>query len=370
MAKFQIDGTYGRLTAGTAGYSRSTLALNGAASGGYSATWLAFYIVPQLGGTLSKVRVYATAVNGTLGASDLVCDIYSSSSSNPNTSLASSSTVTSTPTGAAWVEFTGFSQSLTVGTPYFIVLRNANGTPTTNYPTYISAWSNATALGTASDPVHGTILSFSSTNSGSTWSRLLAPSAFVLDYGSGNIEGFPAYQVSSSYQVYSSREVGLKFTSPNVALNVIGIGGLVAKAGTPTGNLRYRIYTGSSTSPTLLATTLTAAPGEINTGRSIKILYFSTPITLPASTVTRIVISETTQSDTSANRYTGEALQLSSTDTGLILPFTVQPASTLSTDGGATFADTSDECPALFLVLDQTNQFSVSGGASSYTFLG
>lgn len=373
MAKFQVGIPWGQLHQSSSGFSPATFALSGSLSGGYSVNWLAYGITPLLGGTVSKIRIYASAVAGTLGSSDLVCDIYSDSNGNPNTSLQSSSTVTTTPTGAAWVEFTGFSQALTVGTNYFLILRNANSSPTTNNITY-SYSSTSLVQGNSTDPATAQTTVFTSTNSGSTWTRAASVGFFVIDYGGGSIEGFPVQSgTSGDPQIYSSREGGIKFTTPaNSGLNVVGVCGVVAKVSSPTGDLRYRIYTGSSTAPTLLGTTVTRAPGFINTARNQKPLYFSTPLTIPASTVVRVVVSETTQSDTSGNRYNLEHAVLSSTDTGILLPYTVQPELTLSTDGGATFSDTPNRLPLIWLLLDANDPFPVSssGGASSHTFIG
>jgi hypothetical protein len=358
------------------GLGASTFNLNAALSGGYSANWWAAYIVPLQGGTVSKIRVYCSAVTGTLVSGDLVCDLYSESNGNPNTSLQSSTTVTTIPTGAAWVEFTDFSTALTAGTPYFIVLRNADATPASNAITYVS-YSNLLLNGNITDPQLNQAAVFTSTNSGSTWTRLVNIPPVVIDYGSGVVEGFPiqgAAQGGSSLQIYSSREAGIKFTTPeNAKLNISGIIAVILKTGTPTGNLRYRIYSSNSTTPTLTATTLTRTAGQVSGSRSAKYIPFSSVVTLDANTVVRIVASETTQSDTSSNRFTLDEITLSSSDTGLILPYTVQPASTLSTDGGANFTDTADRIPIIWPVLDGEAPFTATssgGSGGAFTFIG
>lgn len=359
MPKLQPFGSWGQLHySNSGGIASATFALNGAASAGYSVNWLAYAFISLLGGTVSKIRVYANAVNGTLAAGDLVCDLYSDSAGFPSSSLQSSSTVTTVPTGAAWVEFTGFSTALTVGTTYWIVLRNADSAPTTNYPTYIN-FTTLAMLGSTADPGYSANLVYTSTNSGGAWTRTLAAGAFVIDYGSGDIEGIPLQSITTSDpQIYASREGGIKFTTPaNSGLNVIGVAGVLTKNGTPTGDLRYRIYSGSGSSPTLLGTTVTRPPASINTSRTPKPLYFSSVINIPASTIIRVVASETTQTDTSGNRYHLEQFVLSSTDTGILVPYTTQPELTLSTDGGATFTDTANRWPGIWLILDGNAPF-------------
>lgn len=367
MALAQIGQPWGLFNA-TSGWSGTALNLNA------STTRVAMMIVPLLGGTLSKVRIWVSSVTGTIGSSDLTCELYDNSAGAPGSLLQSSSTVTAAPTGASWVEFTGFSTALTIGTEYWFVLKNNNGTPASNFVVN-TAFSNFPGFATSSNPAFGQYLYFTSTDSGSSWTRTTRLPQIVLDYGSSNVEGFPFQTVSTSAgQIYSSREYGLRFVSPsNATMNIIGIGSLVLKTASPTGNLRYRLYTGSSTTPTLQGTTVTAAPGEINGSREPKPLYFSTPISITAGTTVRIVVSETTQSDTSSNRYTLEEFTLSSTDTGILVPYTTQPQSTLSTDGGANFTDTDNRLPAIWPILDAQTPFSSSGGGGtggSFTFIG
>jgi hypothetical protein len=101
-------------------------------------------------------------------------------------------------------------------------------------------------------------------------------------------------------QVYSTREVGVKFTSPaNATLKVAGLAmGIHGAVGTPTGQMRLNLYNGT----TLLGrTNPLSAITQGNDGwvRS----YFSSPIQLPPSTVARVTLGETANADTSANTW-------------------------------------------------------------------
>ena len=100
--------------------------------------WLGYsFVAPPGGATVNKILVYAAAINGApLTDAKLQCDIYSDASGVPNASLASTTTVTAKPAGAAWVEFTGFTLALTGGVQYWAVLKNIEADPTTKYPTY------------------------------------------------------------------------------------------------------------------------------------------------------------------------------------------------------------------------------------------
>jgi hypothetical protein len=210
-------------------------------------------------------------------------------------------------------------------------------------------------------------LAYTSVNSGGTWTRNWSVGQFVVEYSSGSKEGWPVQSVSTGLlQVYSAREEGIKFrTLPGPNLRVIGITAQALKASTPTGDLRYRIYLGDTSSPTLLATTNTKSQSGVNTSRSAKTLYFNTPQIVPANTTVRVVISETTNSDVSSLRYECEAMVLSSTDTGIIPPYADNPSLTASTDGGATFSDTSHRIPLIWMVLDGEQPFSYDSATGS-----
>jgi len=338
-----------------------TFTQNGAASGGHSVNWTAYSFAPVIGGTVSKIRVWVHAVNGTLGASDLVCDIYSDNAGSPNVSLASSSTVTTTPTGQMVVEFTGFSQAITAGTLYWIVLRNANATPTTNYPTY-ARLSNLTNLVPGSNAGTWDSIFATSTNSGGAWTETADQGRFlVVEYSGGAKEGMPlTVTASTATQIFSTREGGLYFTSPaNVTLNVIGMHFAMSRSGSPTGSFRGRIYTGAT--PSLQGTTSTmVATANSTTAAGLLPLYFGSVIAIPPSTIVRAVGSETTQSDGSANRFNIPEIGLYAPDIALYPIAT--PKRTLSTDGGASFTETDNVAPLVALILDPDQPFASGGG--------
>lgn len=329
-----------------------TLALNAAN------TWLALSFRPPADLTIAKVRVYASAVGGTLDGNDLECHIFSNAVGVPNASLSSTATVTATPTGAAWVEFTGLSQAVTGGTQYWIVLKNAAAAPTTNFPTY--QWvtgAPAAGMGPTSSTQNW---SKKQTSDGSTWgtSPVTGVMGYGIEYSTGAIDGILMEGVNTSITgdgVYSTREAGVYFTSPaNVRMRVRGVRMMPAnKTGTPTGNLRYRIYTG--TTPTLVCTTAdVVAPADLTAIAYIQ-GYCASTITIEPGTIVRVVMSETTQSDTSGNRYNTSYM---------VIPNTA-PARSLTLFGGlqktyfdgSTWAQTNTEFPPFSLILDTDGPF-------------
>jgi len=92
--------------------------------------------------------------------------------------------------------------------------------------------------------------------------------------------------------------------------------------------------------------------------RFLKPLYFAASIAIPPQTAVRLVLSETAQSDTSSNKYVLEEVNIHAADNTLMYPWSSsRPAVTLSTDGGATFAETANILPSIFFVLDSNNPF-------------
>lgn len=288
----------GLKTAGGA-LSSATLAINA------STTRLMLGCLGE-GKTLSKVRFYVSAVTGTLGASDIVAELYqlpdgllsTTTASGSGTLVESRSTVTSTPTGAAWVEVTGWTSVCTAGKQYAIVLKNANGTPASN--NYTVRW----VTGLHDDGLGSGSMGWwkrQSTDSGSTYSsNTAAVAGLELEWSDGSLSGLAASQGSVTAVgdgIYQARELGANFTTPAQARpRVIGVLALLAVSGTPTGNIRFRIYRGT----TLVATT---EPQTQRTGAStVQMGFFTSVQELDAAVEHYVTCGETTNADTSANR--------------------------------------------------------------------
>lgn len=345
-------------------FTFSNLAMNAALSGGYSATWLDSSFVADRSVTLNTVRAYVT-ITGTLGASDLVCDIYSDANGLPNASLASVTLGAVPATG--WITFSGFTQALTAGTPYHIVFRNANASPTSNYATYIfstpSLFQGSLSQGTVGSNLYGWN-AIRSTNSGTSWSVWQACIAGVrLGYSDGTFDGMLLRTWSGATDlIYSTRASGVKFTTPatwptlNVAAVSFTMGG---RGGSPSGNAQAQIYTGAS--PTLLATSDTSVPPG-NVGASATcVFYFSSPVAIPANTIIRVVVSETANSDTSSNYYgLSEFLIDSDANSVAMLPFGGTYQKTYF--DGTSWIDTQTSLHGCRLILDPNGEFTSSGG--------
>lgn len=326
-----------------------------------AATWVAFGFTLDRDRTLNALRAFVNKTASPVAA-DISCELYDTSSAgNPNTSQGTFGTADGT---TGWVNWAGLSVALTANTLYWLVFKNLNGTPTTNFYS-ISFLDSVLPTVSGQDGEYGWP-NKRSTNSGGAWSTLSSGPTLGLrlQFADGFFDGLPIVSTTASTtapQVFGTREAGVKFVSPAVDLAVRGISLKVQRSGTPTGQLRYRIYVGD----TLLATTgllPTSAAAGMNVAGAAYVwypLYFSSVITIPANSTIRVVASETTQSDTSSNRFQvfGHFIDNDADSKALCGNY----VSTLSTDGGATFADDDTMMHAFALLLNSEVTAGIGG---------
>lgn len=332
-----------------------------------TATWLAMSGFSSRGKTLSKVHAYLAAVNGTLGASDLSCSLYSDTGAGiPNASIQASTTLAGgAPTAAGWITFTGFSTAMTDATPYWLVFKNLNGTPASNFPTFrwsgngngpnwTAGWSGLTAqLGWHK---------VGTTNSGAAWATGVQTNVMgiMLEYSDGTFAGL-GYETGSNDTtngVYSTRKVGAYFTTPaNVKYNLAGLVLPILKAGTPTGTARYEIYEDT----TLIATSNEIPLASVLTTQANIPALFASPPTLKANTVYRAVLAESAQADSSANAYRVGRFQVGNFAAALAAkPFNGTSKQTYYDGSSWSEADATWVVPVL-LLLTEADPFTYNG---------
>lgn len=333
--------------------------LNSAASGGYSQTWVDIGFVASASKTLSKVRFNVAAVTGTLGASDVCIALYNDATNgDPGTVIETRCTVTSTPTGAAWVEVTGFTTALTQNTIYHLVLLNANATPTTNFfRTNSLTVGDGAAGASGSNLVAGYQLQ-TSTNASGSWTANTRLPGCVVEYSDGTREGFP-YKGISTLQIYGTRKGGLEITiAPNGShLAFRGILASVAKTGSPT-SLKLSVLKGTGNSRTAICTATGSIAGSlISTTRHMVIAWCAEGRVLVAPGDTIAIVGETTNTaDSSSNRTNLGIIQFWSQDSDLVGLRSVL-------FDGSTWTTTDHEMAQMSLILDGTRPLqSISGG--------
>lgn len=337
----------------------STLALNAAA------TWLAFsFLAPPGGKTVTSVRLYLTAVAGTLQTTDLTCDVYSDTPGNPNASLGSVN-LGSAPVGAGWVTFTGLNVVTTAGTQYWIVLKNADGTPGTNFATfgYLAGALPSLLSPKSISNKSGSNCICSTTNSGTAWTANNNGAAgFRLGYGDGSYDGLPLSAASTAAianKAFGSNLVGVQFATPaGPSLKVAGLAFQLEAVGTPTGYPVFSLYQGATllgSTPNLVCNVpaTTASDWFFN--------YFSSDITLSPSTTYRAVFGDSA-ADSGTNYFLAGNLFSYDTDSNSLplLPF--EGTTEVATYNGSTWTATQGYLTPFALILDSGGEFLVSSG--------
>ena len=343
------------------GNSSATLALSAAN------TWLAYSFVPDQSKTLNAIRAFASLINGSLATTDITCDLYSDIGGFPGASLESRNTITSPLAAGTWGEWTGFTTALTAGTRYWLVFKNVNGVPGTNFPTFRhggnDTWSR---FGMGTSGAWGWAKRHS-TDGGVSWAGTTQTATFGwrLQYSDGTYDGMPASNTASATAaangVYSAREWGAIFTSPaSAVLNIRGIGMMLGKVGAPSGNARYRLYTGAT--PTLIDTTASIPNGSITNG-NLYVAYFPATHAVAPGTVVRLMLGETAQADTSSNTLGGYELTIDNdANSRALLPLEGTMWKTYF--DGSTWTDTNTILPSgVTALLDTDGEFAASASA-------
>lgn len=281
-----------------------------------AATWLALCIRLDVTKTLSSVRFFLKTLTGAVTTANFTCACQTDTSGAPSGTAASGGTAvgaTTTLASSTWIQWDGFSTSLTAGTPFWVVLKNLQGTPASNYPTMRGVYPvshMSMGSGWSSNPHYGSIV-LQSTNSGSTWPNAgYAFAGYQLIFSDGTSFGMPFSDFSTPNEyVYRSggvsREWGFKFTSPaNAAIAIKGasldcfnVGGAVA------GPYAFRLYTGSSPTTCVLAAQTIGVPSKSLTAHQPIMDYFASPVVVQPGTVCRMVLADTSNTGATGNMY-------------------------------------------------------------------
>jgi hypothetical protein len=336
----------------------STTNLNAAAN------WFAATFIAQSSSAPSKVRFYISAIAGSLGASDVTCDLYSEASGLPNASLESRNTLSSAIAAGAWAEWTGFTTALTAGTPYWLIVKNVNGTPGSNYPTirFGSAGAGDNAIGGSGD--RQGIRAATSANSGGSWTFSANSCGWRIQFADGTFQGLPASNIANSADlVYLTRESGVQFVAPvNVVLNVAGIAMYIAATtGTPAGNARFGLWTGAGGSPTNVDYTYSISEGAINGGSNnwFPALFANGTHAIGPGTTVRVTLADASPgSDDASHAYKMPEYTIDGDLNSLaLIPWSMQK----TYYNGSSWAQTNTALFPFALILDTTGEFAPVG---------
>lgn len=368
------------------GFFATTTALN------TNATWVAYSFLPDLNKTLNSVRIYASALTGTpTNANDFTCGIYSDTGAgkpNANISGGSDQSINATPGALGWFQFDGFTAALTAGTLYWIVFKNPNTTDasaSTIFPTY-QHWTGSLTFNIGGKSNLQTGVRTTSTNSGGAWGSIAAgitPSMSLI-FSDTTYYGMPIQtNAADTTKIFNngsaSIEVGVKLTTPaNGQMNIKAVSWYISTATTFVGPAIVKIYAGSSTSAcTLLAQSQTVATGNI-TAVEPAMFYFTSPVTLSANTVYRVVLADTASTGTTSKFLELLNVTFDSAIAGLsaLTPFNGTMVKTTTPSGTSTpgnspltaFTDSSfGEVIPVALFLDTNGEFTSTGGGGGGT---
>lgn len=203
---------------GAASGSRTAFALDSAFVNATSGDAVAIRYMAQVASKITEVYVYCDSKTGS--PSTFTCEIYneSSNSARAGTTLRSSSSSVTLPSGAAgWMKFDTFSDyTPAVGEILWIVIHNTTGTPASNY---VSVQVSTNSLLWQSNTSVNHAFGHTTTNGFTTNATTVVEMPFVINHG-GTYVGQPFTQRNT--RASASTEYGFQFT-PTEDVEVVGV---------------------------------------------------------------------------------------------------------------------------------------------------
>jgi hypothetical protein len=337
MSWFYRDGMAFGFVLSSAGTGLATWTANA------SANRLAMRFVARHSGALSGIALRIGTVTGSPTQQNVKVSIWSVGTNGlPGTQIEERDNGSSGALSAnSRLVVGGWTTSLSAGQEYFIVVRNGNASPTTNYFVVAHGVEKATLAGNAVSPPAG---SYTSTDSGSTWSAQgTQRSNYQIIYNTGSGDFTYDWLVVQTNNTISlnSNPTGVRFTTPSgLRLRVIGVQFAPCNAVTSS-SWAIRIKQGGST----LGTTLTLSRDTIY---SFCFMPFPDVVTLEANT----------QTDVEAFIVSGTSVSVSRVDLDTTLTPTAFPFQHI--ENGSVVSGRI--VGAMKLILDPSQPFEVVGG--------
>lgn len=343
----------------------ATLALNAAD------TWLAMSFVADSTKTLSKIKMQISANNGTQSNITITATLYADTGAgipdSGGSALDGPRSVTNQASG--YIEWTGWTYEVTAGTQYWIVFKNTAASPGTDYPTMKFGTANSLPLTQVGNRTGWGWGKVGTVNAGGAWATaaLASTVGLRLEFSDGTFAGTPILNHAiGNAKAYGTNVVGAKFTTPStVTLKIKGIGFMLRKTGSPTGNLSAKMYIGSGT-----AVSTAVVPAGITSTAALFVLPFASVQTVNPSSVVRIVLKNSAADDTS-NYYTVYEYTIpDNADSKALFPMGWQNTYTADDSGSPSWTDTDTLVPFMWVVLDSDAYFGTpaAGGASAYAY--
>jgi len=337
------------------------------------------FVAPQspFSGTmrLKDIRVLTGTQSG---SPKLTAVLYSDNNGLPGTSIETGSE-SGVLTNGVWYSLGGFTSTsnLTAGTQYWVVLRCNTGTNSATTFQYLSSGAYGhppTSSGAGASGQAWGMTAVASSDNGATWNTAWRYSVAGIRVGitDGTDDAYLGLPVgaftagtAASEKLYtnsgSAQEFGSYFTTPaNATLKVRGIMMFVKRNSSPSGNIRFRMYSGTYSSLTLLGTTAAIPGGNITTSvGSLYTSYFSSTIEVAGGTQLSVTAGNTAADD-STNCFNTNKWPVDSDANSLpLLPFA--GIQSIKYTGG-NWSVTSGEAVPFWLLLDTDGEFAETEG--------
>lgn len=309
------------------------------------------------------------------GSPAVAASLYSDNGGVPGTLIETGSAVSLG--GSGWYTLGGFTAASQINpdTLYWVVVKCTSGTSANIYFNYMASGQFSVPAGStpgAAAQTWNAHTAVSSTNNGSgwaTWRQMTNGIRIGLTDGSDDAYiGIPLDAVGTAtgaaQKLYTnggtSQEAGVHFTLPaNAKFRVAGALMFLKQYGAANGDVRFKLYSGAYSNPTLLGTTK-RIPGTYittNVGMYFR-AYFPAPIEITGGTEITLTANNTAADD--ANNYfaiNGLGMDNDPVSAGL-LPMGL---SFVNYSGGA-WSTGSTFMPFFELLLDDGYEFAASGG--------
>lgn len=280
-------------------------------------------------------------------------------------------------TNGTWNTLSGFTAAskLTAGTQYWIVLRCTAGTSQVISFNYLSSGTYAhppTSSSTSTGQAWGNG-SVSSTDNGTTWttSWRYGVNGFRIGITDGSDDAYLGLPLAvftagtgATEKLYTNsgtaQEFGSYFTTPaNTTLKIRGAIMFLKRVGSPTGNVRFRLYSGGYASPTLLGTTAEIPGANITTSvGGYYTSYFPSSISVAGSTILSVTAGNTAADDASNYFLTNKFPVDNDVSSPSLLPFGGIQAIKYS---AGTWSVANCEAIPFWLILDSDGEFAATG---------
>ena len=240
-------------------------------------------------------------VDDDVGCASVVTDFSGSSGDQLIRKVVATSTTHPTVTAATWIPFSSFSaHTTTAGKVYACIVRNTEAAPATDYPTFRTAYYLDGSPSATMQP--GTFFGGGGMQQSS---RIGDHGSFIVTTGGVGL-GNPTSGVGATAEIYGTREIGNRFTTPaNAKYRACGAWFNMLRDGSPPDRAGIKVYQIGAGTDTLVASALIPTSQSVQaisgTNNFVILPAYWSAVELAADTAHRLVLY--TSNGDASNRY-------------------------------------------------------------------